>query len=68
MRLGMNVLGIAAVMLGVFFLLAGLHRYFTVQSALLKGQFLVARGIIVGTVFGMGAFVVLVLGVVLTVT
>ncbi|KAL0578582.1 hypothetical protein V5O48_003432 [Marasmius crinis-equi] len=56
-------LGVVTVSLGIAVLLIGVLRYFTVQNALVKGKFPVARFLVAGIAFVLGILVTVVFGV-----
>lgn len=49
------------------FLYIGVVRYFTIQSALTKGKFPVARTVVVGVSFAMGVIVIIAFAVLVSV-
>ncbi|KAL4258083.1 Inner Membrane YidH-like protein [Pleurotus pulmonarius] len=56
-------LGATTVIFGMIVLTIGMTRYFTIQTALTKGMFPVARMVISGITFGLSVLVVIVFGV-----
>ncbi|KAF9265367.1 hypothetical protein L218DRAFT_924596 [Marasmius fiardii PR-910] len=59
-------LGVVTVGLGITVLFIGVMRYFTVQNALVKGKFPVARFLLAGIAFALGVLVLIVFGVLIS--
>ncbi|KAF5389648.1 hypothetical protein D9757_004134 [Collybiopsis confluens] len=60
-------LGVAATLTGIWVLCTAVRRYFIVQSALMDGQFPVARGTMFTVAFAIGCVVVAIFAVVIAV-
>jgi len=58
-------LGAAAIVLGLMVLVIGVIRYFSVQSALTKGRFPVARVVTAGMALALAALIILTFGILL---